>query len=35
MSQVTQPELTEREHAIREAIQRQSLAQRERELGIG
>jgi hypothetical protein len=31
----TQPELTEREHAIREAIQRQSLAQRERELGIG
>lgn len=28
-------ELTEREHAIREAIQRQSLAQRERELGIG
>jgi hypothetical protein len=30
-----QPELTEREHAIREAIQRQSLAQREREHGIG
>jgi hypothetical protein len=30
-----QPELTEREHAIREAVQRQSLAQRERNLGIG
>jgi hypothetical protein len=30
----TQPELTEREQAIREAIQRRSLAQRERELGI-
>jgi hypothetical protein len=29
-----QPELTEREHAIREAVQRQSLAKRERELGI-
>jgi hypothetical protein len=30
-----QPELTEREHAIREAVQRRSLAQREREFGIG
>jgi hypothetical protein len=30
-----QPELTEREHAIREAVQRQSLAKRERDLGIG
>jgi hypothetical protein len=30
-----QSELTEREHAIREAVQRQSLAQRERQLGIG
>jgi hypothetical protein len=29
-----QPELTEREHAIREAVQRQSLAERERNLGI-
>jgi hypothetical protein len=31
----TQSELTEREHAIREAVQRRSLAQRERDLGIG
>jgi hypothetical protein len=30
-----QPELTEREHAVREAVQRQSLARRERDLGIG
>lgn len=30
-----QPEFTEREHAIREAIQRRSLTQRERDLGIG
>ena len=30
-----QPELTERAHAIREAHERQSLAKRERELGIG
>jgi len=29
-----QPELTERAHAIREAHERQSLAKRERELGI-
>jgi hypothetical protein len=29
-----QPELREREHAIREAVQRRSLAQRKRELGI-
>jgi hypothetical protein len=30
-----QPEFTEREHAIREAVQRRSLAERERDLGIG
>ena len=30
-----QPEFTEREYAIREAVQRRSLAQRERDLGIG
>jgi hypothetical protein len=30
-----QPEFTEREYAIREAVQRRSLEQRERELGIG
>jgi hypothetical protein len=30
-----QTELTDREHAIREAVHRRSLAQRERDLGIG
>jgi hypothetical protein len=34
LERAAQPELTEREHAIGEALQRQSLAKRERELGI-
>jgi hypothetical protein len=34
LERLAQPELTEREHAIREAVHRRSLAQRERELGI-
>jgi len=30
-----QPAFTEREYAIREAVQRRSIAERERDLGIG
>jgi hypothetical protein len=34
LERAAQSELTEREHAIREAVQRRSLAKREREYGI-
>jgi hypothetical protein len=34
LERAAQSELTEREHAIREAVQRRSLAKRERELGL-